>query len=82
MGLRERLTHGKENFEYGEYARARRIYRAALDQIAKLGERYAGNQALLLLKQDLEQASGRALVACAAENDVIRRRNGNAVPCE
>lgn len=81
-GLRERLAHGNENMEYGEYSRARMIYRGALDQVANLSDRYAGTQALLRLKQDLEQATERALVACTAENEVIRRRNGKAVQCD
>jgi serine/threonine protein kinase len=81
-GLRERLAHGNENLEYGEYARARQIYGAVLDRVAKLGDRYGGTQAFLRLKQDLEQASERALAACTAENEVIRRRNGKAVQCE
>jgi hypothetical protein len=81
-GLRERLAHGKENNEFGEYATARRIYRGALDQIAKLGDRYAGSQALVSLKKELEQAGDRALAACAAENEVIRRRNGKAMQCD
>lgn len=81
-GLRERLTHGRENMESGEYARARQIYRAALDQVGRLTERYAGTQSLLLLKQDLEQAAERALAACNAENEVAARRNVSQVPCQ
>lgn len=68
--------------ESGEYARARQIYNAALDQIGKLNDRYAGAQALLAVKQDLEHAAERALAACAAENEVAARRNGPTVPCQ
>jgi serine/threonine protein kinase len=81
-GLRERLAHGKENMESGEYARARQIYRAALDQIGKLNDRYAGAQALLSVRQDLEQAAERALAACTAENEVAAKRNATPVPCQ
>jgi hypothetical protein len=80
--LRERLAHGREITEYGQYAAARRIYRAALDRIDNLGDRYVGSQALLFVKQELEQASERALAACTAENDVIRKRSGRSLPCE
>ena len=81
-GLRERLAHGKENMESGEYARARQIYKAALDQIGKLNDRYAGAQALLFVKRDLEQAAERALAACTAENEVAIKRNAPQVPCQ
>lgn len=81
-GLRERLAHGKENNEFGQYAIARRIFRGALDQIAKLDDRYAGAQSLTSLKKELEQAADRSLAACVAENEVIRRRNGKAVECD
>jgi hypothetical protein len=81
-GLRERLAHGKENMESGEYARARQIYKSALDQIGKLNDRYAGAQALLFVKQDLEQAAERALAACTAENEVAVKRNAPQVPCQ
>lgn len=81
-GLRERLAHGRENVESGEYARARQIYKAALDQIVTLNDRYAGAQALRSMKQDLEQASERALAACSAENEVAAKRNVPAVPCQ
>lgn len=81
-GLRERLAHGNENNGFGEYATARRIYRGALDQIAKLGDRYPGAQALVSLKRELELAADRALSACTAENEVIRRRNGKAAECD
>lgn len=81
-GLRERLAHGNENNGFGEYATARRIYRGALDQIVKLGDRYPGAQALVSLKRELEQAADRALSACTAENEVIRRRSGKAVECD
>lgn len=81
-GLRERLAHGKENNEFGQYAIARRIFRGALDQIAKLDDRYAGAQSLTSLKKELEQAADRSLAACLAENEVIRRRNGKAVECD
>ena len=81
-GLRERLAHGRENVESGEYARARQIYKAALDQIVTLNDRYAGAQALRSMKQDLEQASERALAACSAENEVAAKRNVPAEPCQ
>jgi serine/threonine protein kinase len=82
IGLRERLAHGRENVNFGSYASARRIYRSALEHVATLADRYAGNPALLQFKSDFEQAAERALAACVAENEVRRRRNGEAVPCE
>ena len=80
--LRERLAHGKEKAEFGEYASARRIYGAALERINDLGSRYTATQSLAAVKQELEQASARALASCAAENDVIRRRSGKVLSCD
>ncbi|MDQ3995541.1 MAG: hypothetical protein M3303_00825, partial [Gemmatimonadota bacterium] len=81
VGLRDRLLHGKEKIEFGEYAAARKIYRLGLEQIASFGDRYQ-SEALAAVKQELEQAAERALAACSAENDVRRRRNGKAVQCD
>jgi hypothetical protein len=68
--------------ESGEYTRARQIYHTALEQIRTLSGRYAGAQALLALKQELERASGRALAACIAENEVAGKRNAQPVQCQ
>jgi serine/threonine protein kinase len=81
-GLRERLAHGQENVESGEYARARQIYAAALEQLAKLNEQYAGTQSLQAMKHEIEQAAGRASAACAAENEVALKRNRRPVQCQ
>jgi hypothetical protein len=80
--LRERLMQGKQEAEVGEYARARRNLRVALDRITTLGDRYSGTRTLGPLKQEIEQAATSILAACAAENEVIRKRNGKVLQCE
>ena len=80
--LRERLAHGKEQADFGEYATAHGIFLAALKQVALLSDRYAGTQALPSLKHDIEEAARRVLAACAAENAVLRKRDERALKCE
>ncbi len=81
-GLRERIANGHENAESGEYARAREIYASALDQLAKLSERYSTSQTLQTMKQQIQQAVARASAACAAENEVAVKRNRRPVQCQ
>jgi len=81
-GLRERLAHGNENVEFGEYANAGRIFSSGLEQITQLSERYKGAQVFAALRRDFEQAAQRARASCKAENEVILKRNGTALRCE
>jgi hypothetical protein len=82
VGLRQRLDYGNEQVDLGEYAKAQRIFRETLDQIGRLDEHYPGTQALRSVKQEVEQAATRALSSCSAENEIIRKRNRKALPCE
>jgi hypothetical protein len=80
--LRDRLAEGAEKVDFGEYASAHRVYVSLRERITNLSNRYTGTQALPALQREVEQAAQRALTSCAAENAVIRKRNGKPLQCE
>jgi hypothetical protein len=82
MDLRTRLTSGKEQVEQGQYALARRIYRTALTSADGAIAQFAESENLRSLRGELDLADRRALRACEAENEVVKKRGGRAAPCE
>ena len=79
---RTRLTNGEDQAEQGEYVTARRTFRSAILQLDSAAMRFPESQAIKSLKRDLEQADGRAVQACAAENDMRKRRGEQARVCQ
>jgi hypothetical protein len=79
---RTRLTNGEDQAEQGEYVTARRTFRSAILQLDSVAVRFPESQAVKGLKRDLEQADARAVQACAAENDMRKRRGEQARVCQ
>ena len=79
---RTRLTNGQDQVEQGEYATARRTFRSAILQLDSVATRFPDSQAIKNLKRDLEQADTRAVQACAAENEMRKRRGEQARACQ
>src|SRR3954462_3696331 len=79
---RTRLTNGEDQVEQGEYVTARRTFRSAILQLDSVAVRFPESQAIKGLKRDLEQADARAVQACAAENDMRKRRGEQARVCQ
>ena len=79
---RTRLTNGEDQAEQGEYVTARRTFRSAILQLDSVAMRFPESQAVKGLKRDLEQADARAVQACAAENDMRKRRGEQARACQ
>ena len=79
---RTRLTNGEDQVEQGEYITARRTFRSAILQLDSAATRYPESQAIKSLKRDLEQADTRAVQACAAENEMRKRRGEQARACQ
>jgi hypothetical protein len=79
---RTRLTNGEDQAEQGEYVTARRTFRSAILQLDSVAVRFPESQAIKGLKRDLEQADARAVQACAAENDMRKRRGEQARVCQ
>ena len=79
---RTRLTNGEDQVEQGEYVTARRTFRSAILQLDSVAIRFPESQAVKSLKRDLEQADARAVQACAAENDMRKRRGEQARVCQ
>jgi hypothetical protein len=82
VDVRGRLSSGEEQTEHGEYLAARRIFRAALQQIDSATSRYPSSQALRTLRRDIEQADQNALRACIAENEMHRKRGEQPGSCQ
>ena len=82
VDVRSRLSSGEEQSEQGEYLAARRIFRAALQQIDSATSRYPSSQALRALRRDVEQADQNALRACVAENEMHRKRGELPGSCQ
>jgi hypothetical protein len=80
--IKARLTSGQEQADQGEYAVARRIFRAALLQLDSATARFPDSQSLRALRRDITQADDRSLQACAAENDLHRRRGERPGVCQ
>lgn len=51
-------------------------------QLDSVAMRYPDSQAIKSLKRDLEQADARAVQACAAENEMRKRRGEQAGACQ
>jgi len=79
---RTRLTNGQDQVEQGEYVTARRTFRSAILQLDSVAMRFPDSQSIKSLKRDLEQADARAAQACAAENDMRKRRGEQARACQ
>ena len=79
---RTRLTNGQDQIEQGEYVTARRTFRSAMLQLDSVAMRFPDSQAIKSLKKDLEQADSRAAQACAAENEMRKRRGEQARVCQ
>ena len=79
---RTRLTNGEDQVEQGEYVTARRTFRSAILQLDSVAMRFPESQSIKGLKRDLEQADSRAVQACAAENDMRKRRGEQARACQ
>lgn len=79
---RTRLTNGSDQAEQGDYVVARRTFRAAMLQLDSVATRYPESQAIRNLRRDLEQADGRAVQACTAENEMRKRRGEEARACQ
>ena len=79
---RTRLSNGHDQVEQGEYVTARRTFRSAILQLDSVAMRYPDSQAIKSLKRDLEQADARAVQACAAENEMRKRRGEQAGACQ
>ena len=82
VDARTRLTNGGDQIEQGEYVTARRTFRSAILQLDSVAMRFPESQAIKSLKKDLEQADARAAQACAAENDMHKRRGEQARVCQ
>lgn len=79
---RTRLSNGHDQVEQGEYVTARRTFRSAILQLDSVAVRYPDSQAIKSLKRDLEQADARAAQACAAENEMRKRRGEQVGACQ
>ena len=79
---RTRLSNGHDQVEQGEYVTARRTFRSAILQLDSVAMRYPDSQAIKSLKRDIEQADARAAQACAAENEMRKRRGEQAGACQ
>jgi hypothetical protein len=80
--IKARLTSGQEQAEQGEYAVARRMFRAALLQLDSATARFPDSQSLRALRRDISQADDRSLQACVAENELHRRRGERPGVCQ
>lgn len=79
---RTRLTNGQDQAEQGDYAIARRTFRTAIAQLDSVAARYPDSQAIRNLRREIEQADSRATQACAAENEMRKRRGEEARACQ
>lgn len=82
VDLKSHMQTALDALDQGEYAAARRGIHTTLGQVDSTLKLYPESQSLKTLKGDLEQADKRALQACQAENDMLRRRGGKMSPCE
>lgn len=82
VDVRTRLTNGQDAVEQGDYAVARRTFRAALQQLDSLSARYPDSEKIHAFRRDLEQADARAVQACAAENEMRKRRGVQGKACQ
>jgi hypothetical protein len=82
LDLRTQLSNGQAQADEGQYALARRILAAAKAGADAAISKFSKSATLRSLRSELDSADRRALAACQAENEVIRKRRGTAVPCE
>ncbi|HEY2376982.1 MAG TPA: protein kinase [Gemmatimonadaceae bacterium] len=82
VDARTRLTNGQDQADQGDYVIARRTFRTAIAQVDSIVNRYPDSQAIKNLRRDIEQADGRALQACTAENEMHKRRGEEARACQ
>jgi hypothetical protein len=79
---RTRLANGQDQADQGNYAVARRTFRSAIAQLDSVVSRYPDSQSIRDLRRELEQADARAVQACAAENNMRKRRGEEARACQ
>jgi hypothetical protein len=79
---RSRLANGQDQADQGNYAVARRTFRSAIAQLDSVTARYPDSQSIRTLRREIEQADTRAVQACAAENDMRKRRGEEARACQ
>jgi serine/threonine protein kinase len=82
LDLRTRLSNGRQQADAGEYALARRILASAMTSAGSAINKYSGSRTLQSIRAELDSADRRVLSACQAENEVLKKRGGSAVPCE
>ena len=81
IDIRDRLSQGRQLAEGGDYAAARRAFRAALQVIDSASTKYVSSDALRTMRQDVEKEAQSALEACNAENEFRKRRDGKTLSC-
>lgn len=81
LSLREQLSAGAKQVDDGDYAAARRGFRVLQTRTDSALETYRMSPTLTKLRRDVEEADARARDACAAENELLRRRGGHEKPC-
>jgi serine/threonine protein kinase len=79
---RTRLANGQDQADQGNYAVARRTFRSAIAQLDSVVSRYPDSQSIRDLRREIEQADTRAVQACAAENNMRKRRGEEARACQ
>jgi hypothetical protein len=77
-----RLASGNEEAEIGLYSLARRIYHDAIRVTDAALSKYSQADTLRAIRTNLNQADQRALRACQAENDSLRKSGRATIPCE
>jgi hypothetical protein len=79
---RSRLANGQDQADQGNYAVARRTFRSAIAQLDSVAPRYPDSQSIRNLRREIEQADTRAAQACAAEDEMRKRRGEEARACQ
>src|SRR5439155_14722251 len=82
VDARTRLTNGGDQTEQGDYVIARRTFRTAMLQLDSVATRYPDSESIRSLRRELEQADGRAVQACTAENEMRERRGEEVRACQ
>jgi len=77
-----RLASGNEEAEIGLYSLARRIYHDAMVVTDAALSKYSQSDTLRSIRTSLNQADQRALRACQAENETLRKSGRATIPCD
>jgi hypothetical protein len=81
LDLRTQLSNGRQQADAGQYALARRILASAMTSAGTAVNKYSGSKTLRSIRAELDSADRRVLGACQAENEMLKKRGGTAVPC-